>query len=882
MVGPSPGREIDLAMHAANKEDELKKFVKLWRSKRAFPNTNESPVAYSRTVMTSRIAVVRYPVDFEAIFGARPTGFAEAMAYTKAGAKPVARWTPAHDWIGDTMNITKVVLKKGAQTLVLTRDSIQIMGSGNNYTPLVTLWKNGYCTKRVLDAKVQYVKIDGKFNVNKEIALDTFADELKSVPRSDRGAVKYESELFPALVLKWVEPALTFQIFENGTVLFTGIKDPKDLEVPKSIFKSLFTKYSLNKRAVFYGLYSKVLPRKKTTATNKTLLLASKYNAAKSWNNIRPGYYVRPGTNGAPRFYPWRRMKAAVGGFGGATNMGPMNLAGVRPKVLKAFADAGVPVPAHTRKVLGLTNVPAHKPPSPPPAVPKFSERRAPSWNATRPGHYVRPGPGKQPYWFKVPKGLDAGRKTVIKAYSAAGRNVPAEVRRIFKITGAVGAAEGPVHRIVMGPNKVLRINDRQATRLTIAELLGVARNLGIAQVNRTMKPAELIGWIMAKANGPNRVNAVVNGVKYTVLNNGRIQRNKGTKRSTREWVTFSEAEQNTVAKAVLGPSIYEQFKALNKGERFRVLLGMANAAENAGRRSASVSSSVSTPSINISNLNGANAVRNNLRFYMGNFFKNSDVNAFKAVLPAKQLRPDALERMIRIFAKERRDERRDALIATNYASKIKVPEFVPSNMRNRFKNALLFAATNVNAKGKYPSKTRVKTVMEAWVKAHVTALPSRAAYHKENAETGERILVPAWSPTKLNTRFNVPNRLSPARALPSKKPRAAPKPRKPAANTRMDQKYALPMNDAVANLASAMMRAGLSIGPTNKYNWEGLRRAGISDKFRDTWRKHVAGARSPTSMRREANALPTAAARKKWLMSLHKANRAAFRRATS
>lgn len=858
----------------------MDKFARLWKSKRSFPNKNEGTVAYSRSAMTSRIATADCPVNFEAIFAGTPTGgFTEAMGYTKAGSKPRVRWTPGHGWIGDTAGITKVALKKGPQTLVLTPTKVQVMGTGNYYMAFHALVQNGYCPKRLENMTPKHVKIDGKFNVNKEIDLHGLESALDAISVK----AKYESELFPALVFKWPRPALTFQVFENGTVLFTGIKDPKDINVPKTIFKELFTKYGISKQAVFYGLHSKALPRKRTTATNKTLLLASKYNAAKNWNNVRPGFYVRPGTDGAPRFYPYRRMVAAEGGYGGLTNVGPVNLTGVRPKVLKAFKEAGVPIPAHTLKVLGLdANAAAESPKG----GPKFSNRRAASWNATRNGYYVRPGPGKQPYWFKVPKHLDAGRKTVIKTYTDAGRNIPTEVRRLFKISNSVQTKnEGPVHRIVMGPNKLLRINDRQATRLTIPELLAVARNLGIAQVNKTMRPAEIIGWIMTKANGPNRVNAVVNGTKYTVLNNGRIQRNKGAKRTIREWKTLSEAEQTTVAKAVLGAELFEEFQGLPKNDRFRVLRGMANAAAEAPKGSpAGSNSTVSTPSINISNLEGADPVRNDLQFYLGEYFKNADVNAFKARLPKnKKHAPVQLERWVRIYAKELRDERRNALIAENYASKIKVPNFVPVNLRNKFKNALLFAATNTNAKGKYPSKSKVRATMEAWVKAHVAVLPRRAAYEKENVATGNIIKVPGWSPTKVNYKLmEVPNRVSPARALPSKKPRAPPKPRAKKSPTEalLAKNYALPNSNAVENLANAVMRLGLPIGKTNTYTWAGLRRAGLNEKYRNTWIKHVAraGSKSPGTLRSEVNALKTAAARKKWLAGLNNVNRAAMR----
>jgi hypothetical protein len=178
----------------------------------------------------------------------------------------------------------------------------------------------------------------------------------------------------------------------------------------------------------------------------------------------------------------------------------PIDLGPLVSKVKKAFEEVGQPIPESTLRIFRLSGH-SLTAASPENRV-KYAdtaERRAPSWNATRNGFYVRPGPGRQPYWAKVPKGIASGKATVIKKYSEAGRNIPAAVRKIFKIANNVRTAKnnGPAHTI--GKNG--SINGRQWKRLTKAELLAVARNMGIPQVTNKMAPANIAQHIVNKAH---------------------------------------------------------------------------------------------------------------------------------------------------------------------------------------------------------------------------------------------------------------------------------------------------------------------------------------------------------------------------------------------
>lgn len=68
----------------------------------------------------------------------------------------------------------------------------------------------------------------------------------------------------------------------------------------------------------------------------------------------------------------------------------------------------------------------------------------ATGWNATRNGHYVRPGPDGKPRFYSVPANKGLVRAKVIKAYSNAGVNIPANVISKLNITGEqINAVKG-------------------------------------------------------------------------------------------------------------------------------------------------------------------------------------------------------------------------------------------------------------------------------------------------------------------------------------------------------------------------------------------------------------------------------------------------------
>jgi hypothetical protein len=106
------------------------------------------------------------------------------------------------------------------------------------------------------------------------------------------------------------------------------------------------------------------------------------------------------------------------------------------------------------------------------------------------------------------------------------------------------------VHEFIQGSNGILRINGKQATRLTKKELLAIARNENIAQVNNKMKPANIIAHLTRKTapKGIGLFDVTIGTTKYKFLANARVRRLKpGAAATTREWATMKPAERNAI-----------------------------------------------------------------------------------------------------------------------------------------------------------------------------------------------------------------------------------------------------------------------------------------------------------------------------------------------
>lgn len=763
-----PLREIELDLLGSVAEPRIAKFQKLWRAKRVFTNSQVS-WKLSPAAITAKIVSFSTPILIKNIsFQDNPKGVSEIMCYQGTGQKPILRWLPSTGWVGTGGSIKKVVAKKGQLSIVMSTNVVDVLGLGNYEEALLTVVRNGWASKDLLHMKPTYKKIDGIFNVNKPISLEDLKQELHKLPKDIVKEITYTPEIksIPAVVLKLKKPAWTYQFFANGTILFTGIKDPDDREVPKQLFKNFFTEYGLLAILVF-NLGAKSLIKKPTKEQpNKKQKLANRYPLAGTWNALKTaphGFYIRPGTNGKPRFYMWRRMEQNM-----TTrewlNRGAMNLAGVGPKVVKAFENAGKPIPKSTLNAFTSAGYPLNTTQEPKKSAAKHAERRAPSWDATKPGFYVRPGPGQQPYWFKIPAGIASGRKTVIATYTKAGRNIPKAVRNIFKIGNNVKVEKGLNHKFTIGLNGILRINNRQATRLTKAELIQIARNMNIAQVNSAMPPSRIIAFIqreagVAKAN--RNFHVQVGNVKYKLLNNFRIERTVGKTRTTRAWDTFPADEKSTLVNALIPNNSKQNFNKLSKQNQYTALYGFSR-----NKASPSPAPSSSGSSISLGNISRNLEYRGMLENKMGSYFKYENVDDLLAKINAlpsgsrgKPLKA-TIDKAVKNFIQEKVAQRRANLIRSNFESKIVIPSWLPANKHVAFKKTMLNIASTAGPKGKFPTQKDIKEGMRAWLNAQLPKV-GRPAYEKENMETGVIIKVPAWNPPK-NFTFAVPKRLSP------------------------------------------------------------------------------------------------------------------------
>jgi TATA-box binding protein (TBP) (component of TFIID and TFIIIB) len=814
----------------------VEKIQRLWRAKRVFTN-NQGRWKISKPRVVSTISIAKFPVDMGAVFASTPRGFTEVTGFKGAGQKASIRYAGGK-WIGDSAGVTRVAAKRGPQTVVITKGVITVLGTGNPEAAYLAIAKNGWTAKNLVRAKPEYRKVDGVFYINKPFDLLGLDQEFRKLSKTMVQSVSYHPDLktIPAVILKLKDPQWTYQFFENGTVLFTGIKDPKEINEPVKLFKQ----FGLTNVSIAFEKSPAL--RRPAAAKKNTSKLADRYPLAGTWNSLRKpyaGFYIRPGTNGKPRMYPYRFMRREAR-TGEVLNMGPMNLRAVAPKVVKAFKDINRPIPKATLNAFASAGVALESPKKK--VVAAHSNRRAPSWNATKNGFYVRPGAGQQPYWFAIPKGTESGRKTVIAAYTKAGRNIPAAVRTIFKIPASVTVNVKPKHNLTVGLNGVLRINGRQAVRLTVPELISVARNMNIAEVNAKMKPIDIIQWIQHKSGltgkrANKNYNVVLNNAKYRLLSNERVEKTVGKKRTTRNWSTIPAANQNRIAKAFLSASYHEAYNLQPRNKKYWALMTYKNSLRPNTPSTASSAASSSNNNNNLANFaaNLEATVRNQghknaYKTLVGNYYINENANRLVTrlgKLPAGSKKAN-VNRAIKTFAKEAVVNARRKLIEANYKAKVTVPNWIPANKRNAYKNALLGAALQVNNKGKYPTQKSVRNGMRGWINAQIPKVAT-VAHTKENIVTGEMIHVPAWIPPK-KINFNVPKRLSPPR--PAAKPRAAPA--KPKAKKNTSKRRLNENSNNADNIGSAMITLG--INTKGAYAWNNLVRAGMNKKYKNAW----------------------------------------------
>ena len=816
-------------------EEQVKRIQKFWRSKRIFTNKPTRGWKISASALTTKIVTFTFPIDVQTILDAdNPKGFSEIMAYSASFKKPVLRWLPDKGWIGSSESVKKVVLKRAKQTVTVSENSVIVMGLGNYEEILLNLVKNGWAEKSALRAQPTYRKIDGIFYVNYPFVLDTIRDVFKKqIPASVLESVsRYDSYDFflglkrvPSVILKLKNPKWTYQIFGNGTVLFTGIKDPADRDKPRQLFKEFLTETVLN-----MGASPKITkPTKKAPYVKPQHVMALRY-ANGTFKEPPHGFYIRAGPNGRFYLYKWRKMEKNAT-TGEMLNRGPVHLTKKNAvMVAKGFAKAGAPVPNFTKKVFANLGIPIPEA-SETKTAPKMANRRAPSWNANKPGFYVRPGPGKQPYFFKIPKGLESGRKTVIKTYSDAGRNIPAKVREIFKIPSNFKINTQIKHVVELGLNKIVRIDNRQATRLTKAELLAIARNMNIPQANATMDPRQITALIYHKAGSPktNRTyDAYDNKTKmfYRLAQNGRVTRmtNKGVQ-THREWKTLPANEKSSIIRTIVSVNQrneFNQIKNENKYDALRYLMSLKAPTKAASPSPAPAPVAPSPASSSASSSSNLELVFNyaaRIGTNLGNVSRNTNVNKFMEIykgLPlGKRGKPlkATVEAAYKKFIKTEKKLRENEAPKKRYMERIQVPNWMPASKVQAYKNLV----TNLAFKKPKVKNANMRLAIKSWIDNEVPQSPPRAAHDIENAVTGIVTHVPAYVPK--------PRKTPP---IPKKSP-------PPTKKKSPEKKKAVPNNESLKN---AIINLGLNV--KKEYTWSNLKKAGLNKKFKKNWIKNT------------------------------------------
>jgi len=809
---------------------------------------NKYDYALTRPSVTSTTLTIQFP--FKDLSAAPlPPGVKELAGYQMTGKLPIVRRLKNRNSLLGANKVGAVKrwafqidFKAPNSTAYVThydKGQVQITCTGPHEQVLRFLNKHVY--PGIWNQPVTINKIDTKMNINRALKLEGLLSEIVSKIPASKCTANYTPEIFSGLQLKWKDtPVLSMKIFTNGTVLTIGLKKFEDVGLSARVFESFFKKYNIDPQAVFKyakgggyeGIAKPPIPLRKNLGAKKARMLNARYALARGYNNTRNGFYVRPGPNGQPRFYPV---------------VGDLKL--VKTKTLRAYANAGVPVPASVRNLLGLAEGAT-------PAA-KTEVRRAPTFNSIKNGYYVKPGVGGAPYFYKMPKGIKEARKTVVAAYQKAGVRIPATVKAQFEINASPETTHAKrTHYVNTNASGRLRINGKQYDRYTREELLMVARNLNIAAVSNKSKLENIATEIRKTVkNFFNKPDLVVNGQPVVFMPNGRVKRGN----RPRQWATIGQAEQNALAKAYLPNANYMQWTSLVPRDKYTAILahkGERRVEAVNSARSNSVSSSASTPNINVEMALRAQSA-------LGNNARNNNVNALEKILlglpkgaKGKALKPN-VNRAIKNFKNHVLRRNQLANVKAKYLASIKIPNWLPANKVQGYKNQLMSVATTPNNKGKFLSKKDIAQRMKTWLNLHISK-NALAAYNTENMITGEIIRVPAYIPPTIRT----PNVASPAlkRLGAPRAPRAAPLKPRNKSDPRENRAYALPRNsEAVENLAEAISNLGLGIGASNKYSWKYLQGRGLNNKYKNLWLRNVA---SPVNF----NSLKTAKARANYI----------------
>ena len=335
-----------------------------------------------------------------------------------------------------------------------------------------------------------------RFYLKKQVRLEAIANQNI---KSKNFKITYEPEMyFQKLLIKFSD-GIVASVFANGTVVAQG----RNLT---GIEKRVKDVLEMHKNPYGGEIKKNPVPTRKNLARKRATMVEARYELANSWNNTRSGFYVRPGPNKRPRFY-------AI----------PKNPALVRQKVLRAYSNIGIQVPNNVKRILGIVSNTKVKP--------KVVPKKTVNWNSNAPnGMYVRPGPGGLPKYYKIPKHIGIGKKTVIESYKKAGVNIPKKVKNIFKIVNSVSKSPTLKGNVKNGK---FRLDGLVCMRYKLDDLRKIASRLDIPIIKQTKEQLcrAIQSKLVTKRVSSPKVNFVKNGTKYYILANERkVMRDKRSK----------------------------------------------------------------------------------------------------------------------------------------------------------------------------------------------------------------------------------------------------------------------------------------------------------------------------------------------------------------
>jgi hypothetical protein len=453
-------------------------------------------------------------LNFDRFFSRLPNHATIVVGYRHGvGGRPSIQRTRNSGLIGSPSNISRVEINfdfGGRATVYKTK----IVVSGNSYERIVESLR-GYIPGDVLFKVAAGTYTSNLlYKVNLTRAMNEF---IKNPKKGWSFDLDNNRSKFVRLVVRTTTPKAMIFVFASGSIIINGIGfDAADLE---SKLFDVLEDYGALSGEEFTMM---PLPVRKNLKKKRENMTNARYPLANG-TPTEPNMYVRPGPNKKLRLYKI-----------------PNNPAFVRAKVIKAYKDIGMNVPRHVIQRLGI---PVTKVASP---------------VASPGGYYQRPGPDGQLKKYKIPKGIDAGRKTVIKAYSQAGMKIPNNVKAIFKIAKSPSPVKVPSPPKAKGnvtKRGIFRVNELACKKYTLEKLQGIATSIHVPWAKLTK--TKLCRALQIKLMGPGIRNSpvpnfIINNTKHFINRNARkVKRVTNTKETTKALASFKTENLQRFANAM-------------------------------------------------------------------------------------------------------------------------------------------------------------------------------------------------------------------------------------------------------------------------------------------------------------------------------------------